>query len=56
MTEFEQLQARVEALEAQVALFSAIDPDLASKMLTFWLVLFITTHAAGRVVRWLGKI
>lgn len=55
MTEFEQLQTRIDALEQQVALFAAIDPELAIKMLTFWLVLFITSHAAGRVVRWLGK-
>lgn len=49
------LEAQVQALSDQLALFGTIDPELAASMLTFWLVTFIGAHAAGRVVRWLGK-
>ncbi len=49
------VEERLTALENQMALFGTIDPDLATEMLTFWLVSFITAHGAGRVVRWLGK-
>lgn len=50
------LETSVSMLQEQLALFGTIDPDLASTMLTFWIVEFIVAHGAGRVVRWLGKV
>lgn len=49
------LESQVADIEQQLLLFSNIDPDLANHMLAFWLVTFISSHAAGRIVRWLSK-
>lgn len=50
------LETLVSSLSEQLALFGTVDPDLANSMLVFWLVTFISGHAAGRVVRWLSKV